>query len=312
MKKTILITGANGRMGQAAIKAFANRGWSINTLVRKSNPDRQRRESVADITEYIGDVRDMDAMSRAATGCEVILHAANPSYEHWPEVLPASTRVLIDVARSVNATILLPGNVYPFGETMPSVLSTNSPHNPSCEHGLLRAQMEQSLRTAAKEQGVQTLLVRAGNYIDGRDTGNWFESYMCKKLDNAKFMYPGDTDCACEWIYLPDVAEVMAQLAEIRDELGLYEDIGSPGFSVTGSELHNALESVVGKSLKLTAFPWKLVKLLGWFLPKMKAVHDLRYLYFVPHAIDGSRLKEILPHWRPTSLKGTLYEVVGK
>ena len=313
MSSTVLITGAYGRLGQAALSEFASRGWVIHTLVRTAG---KRVSATAapnsQIHEFVGDVCDFDAFKTAATGCDVILHAANPSYEHWSNVLPESTQNLINVAAAVDATIVMPGNVYPYGESMPPVLRPTTPHVPSCEHGQLRADLEASLCRAAQQQDVQTLLVRAGNYIDGRDTGNWFESYLCRDLSKGKFMYPGATDVECAWVYLPDVAKVMAQVAELRSELNHYEDIGIPGFSVNGLELFNAVEKVVGKPLTRTTLPWFMVKILGYVLPKMKAVYELRYLFFVPHSVDGARLKEVLPLFESTSIEETLSLVFEK
>ncbi|MEM7259484.1 MAG: NAD-dependent epimerase/dehydratase family protein [Pseudomonadota bacterium] len=303
MSRTILITGANGRLGQAAIREFAGRGWRINTLVRKHADDLSAGQPV---NEFIGDVCDFQLFHAAALGCDVILHAANPSYEHWASVLPPSISTLIEVAKSVNATIVMPGNVYPYGEHMPPLLTPDKAHLPGCEPAELRAQLEQRLQAAAAEQGVQTLLVRAGGYIDGRDTGNWFESYMCKDLHRGRFMYPGAMDTECAWVYLPDVASVMAQVTERRDNLALYEDIGVPGFSVTGTQMHNAVQAHCGQSFKLTSIPWFFIRLAGWFKPQMKAVYDLRYLFFVPHRIDGTRLQQILPDWQSTTLQDTL------
>jgi len=304
MSNTVLITGANGRLGQAALNAFASRGWSVRTLVRRSAGTAK-----TSVVEIIGDVRDYQSFHAAAVGCDVIVHAANPSYEHWEADLPVTTRTLIDVASAANATIVMAGNIYPYGDSMPPLLKANTPPQPSCEHGRLRAQLEADLQKAAVERGVQTLLVRSGNYIDGRDTGNWFESHMCRDVAKGKFMYPGVTDALCEWVYLPDVGGVMAQVAAIRSELQMYEDIGLPGFAVTGVELHGAVEAAVGKQLKLSSMPWVLVKLLGLVLPKMKAVHELRYLFNVPHRIDGTRLNQILPQWRATSMEDTMSSV---
>jgi len=210
------------------------------------------------------------------------------------------------VAKTVNATILMPGNVYPYGESMPAVLTPSTQHAPSCELGKLRADLEQTLQEAADKDGVQTLLLRAGGYIDGRDTGNWFETHMCKDISKGIFMYPGSNDAPCTWVYLADVAEAFVKFAEKRDQLAAFEDIGVPGFSVTGNQLHQAMETTLGTPLKRTGMPWFILKLMGIFQPKMKGVHDLRYLFYVPHSIDGSRLLETIPDWKSTSLNETL------
>jgi len=297
MNQRVLITGANGRLGQAAIKAFSARGWAVNTLVRRASGTDDPR-----VTEFTGDATDSDSLLRAAVGCDVIIPAANPSYELWQEVVPATTQALITVAASIGATIVLPGNIYAYGDSMPAVIQADTPHNPSCQYGEIRSNMELDLQTASRDHRVQTLVVRAGGYLDGRDTGNWFESHMCKNLHKNQFLYPGHLDVDCSWAYLPDVADVMVRVAEIRNQLEPFDDIGFPGYSITGAELHNLVEAHVNRTLKLTSLPWFVIKMMSWFMPMMKGVYDMRYLFHVPHSIDGSRLEAILPNWTGTPI----------
>jgi len=315
MNPTILITGAHGRLGQAAVSAFLRHGWNVHTLVRKAtsgnveiSTDAQNnaendatQKSAPNMTEFVGDARDVQILSAAAAGCDVILPAANPSYELWESVVPATTQALITVAASVGASIVLPGNVYAYGSEMPATINADTPHNPTCLYGEIRSDMERELEAAAKSHGVQTLVVRAGGYMEGRNTGNWFESYMCKDLHKNQFMYPGATDVACAWAYLPDVAEVMVSVATMREQLLPFDDIGVPGYSITGAELHRLVEASTGKALKLTSLPWVIIKLMSWFKPMMRGVYDMRYLFHVPHSISGSRLKEIMPDWTGTT-----------
>jgi len=298
MTTTVLITGANGRLGQAAIAAFSGRGWMVHTC--QSTGAGNRAESL--VTEFVGDATDAETVCAAAAGCDVIVAAANPSYELWETVIPATTHALITAAKTVGASIVLPGNVYAYGKDMPATIATDTPHQPSCVFGEIRSKMENQLQQAAQDHGVQTLVVRAGGYMEGRDTGNWFETHMCRHLEKNQFLYPGATDAACAWAYLPDVADVMVRVAEMRKQLKPFDDIGFPGYSITGEELHRLVETTTGRSLKLTTLPWFIIKVMSWFKPMMKGVYDMRHLFFVPHAIDGSRLQEILPNWEGTPM----------
>jgi len=238
----------------------------------------------------------------AATGCDVILPAANPSYELWETMVPALTNALVKAAVSVGASIVLPGNVYAYGDTMPATISPNTPHQPNCVQGSMRSELENTLKAAAHAHGVQTLIVRAGGYLEGKDTGNWFESYMCKDLSKNRFMYPGAMDTVCTWAYLPDVAELMVRVAELRARLTTFDDIGFPGYAITGAQLHQRVESATGRTLTLTHLPWWVIRVMSWFKPMMRGVYNMRYLFHVPHSIDGARLNEILPDWHSTPI----------
>lgn len=305
MTQTVLITGARGRLGRACIDAFRTRGWNIKTLVRSNTPtsDPLFNELQAwGVSETLGDATNAQDLKAAASGVDVIVAAAHPAYEHWQTVVPAMTQALIVAAQASRASIVFPGNVYPYGEHMPPVLSASTPHRPSCQHASIRAQQEAALKRATETHGLQTLIVRAGGYMDGRDTGNWLESYICKDVPKGEFMYPGPLDVPCEWAYLPDVATVIARIAEKRQELGRFEDIGVRGHSITGAQLKSAVEAVAGHTLQLKKMPWRIVRLMAVFSPRLRAVCDLKYLFFVPHKIDGARLEQIVPDWQRTSL----------
>jgi len=311
MTSTVLITGANGRLGQAAVSAFSQRGWNVRTLVRTATDRSAKsvthtRADNVKVTEFVGDATDEQILRMAADGCDVILPAANPSYELWESVVPAATDALIAAAASTGASIVFPGNVYAYGDTMPATINADTPHQPSCVHGAIRANAETALKEAAATQGVQTLVVRAGGYMEGYDTGNWFETYMCKDINKNQFMYPGAMDTPCAWAYLPDVADVMVRVAEMRESLALFDDIGFPGYSITGAELHSAVEAASGRTLKVTSLPWVVIKVMSWFQPMMKGVYNMRYLFYVDHSIDGSRLHDILPGWQGTAIEKAL------
>jgi len=307
MKATVLVTGAHGRLGKAAVSAFLDHGWQVHTLVRQATADRGQSDNPGAgqdslVTEFVGDAVDAETLISAAAGCDVIVAAANPSYELWETVVPAATDALITAAKTVGATIVLPGNVYAYGENMPATITSDTSHQPSCLYGEIRSNMEKRLKAAAESQGVQTLVVRAGGYLEGLDTGNWFETYMCKDLKKNQFMYPGARNAACAWAYLPDVADIMVRVSDMREHLQPFDDIGFSGYSLTGTELHRLVEESTGRSLTSTSLPWFVIKILSWFKPMMKGVYDMRYLFHVPHTIDGARLKEILPDWKGTPI----------
>ncbi len=297
MKETVLVLGANGRIGRSAVEAFLNAGWAVRAFVRRGSADRVRRE----VQIFEGDAFDVDSVVSAAEGADVIVNALNPPYERWAAELPRITRSVLGAAKHSGATVMIPGNVYNYGESMPSVLVEDTPHAPTTRKGTMREQMEDAYRDAAA-QGVQTIVLRAGDYFERNKTGNWFDSYIANKVSKGVVTYPGSLDRVHAWAFLPDVARALVGLAEIRADLPDFDTFGFEGFSLTGRELVEAMETAAGRPLKVKRLPWPIIRLLGFFSAPMREVVEMKYLWDVPHRIDGSKLARALPRFRPTEL----------
>ncbi|MEM8606040.1 MAG: NAD(P)H-binding protein [Myxococcota bacterium] len=302
----VLVIGANGRMGRWAVEAFLERGWIVRAYVRAGSAHRVRDG----ILVIEGDAFDGDAVAKAADGVNVIVNAVNPPYDRWETDVPTITQSVLGAARSSGATVIVPGNVYNYGAGMPESLREDTPHDPTTKKGSLREQMETDYR-AAVDEGVQTLVVRAGDFIERQETGNWFDTYVANKVDCGKVTYPGPMDRVHSWAYLPDLARAMAMLAERRNELAGFETFGFPGFSVTGKELVDAIEEATGRTMRVRGFPWPAVRLLGLFNKQMREVVEMRYLWSVPHGIDGTKMQAALPDFQPNDLQDALREALG-
>ncbi|MFP6771241.1 MAG: NAD-dependent epimerase/dehydratase family protein [Alphaproteobacteria bacterium] len=282
MSGEVIILGGKGRFGRAAMAAFQHAGWRVRALVRGVAEDPRH---------VIGDAFDGDTVIKAAKDCDLIVNALNPPYPRWQRDLPRLTRSVIAAARATGTTVMLPGNVYNYGAGMPEKLLENTPHLPTTRKGRLRAKMEAA---HAQADGVRTIVLRAGDFIERQATGNWFDSQISKNLAKGSVMYPGPLDRVHAWAYLPDMARAMAALAGNRDDFARFEDFGFPGYSLTGQALIDAIGAVAGRELGIKSLPWPLLRLLGLVMPQMREVAEMAYLWHTPHAIDGTKLAAAL------------------
>ncbi len=69
--KKILITGANGFLGTNVVRSFSSRGVETRVLVRRSNATLDTTEGCEVL---FGSVMSLEDMSRAAEGCDAIVH----------------------------------------------------------------------------------------------------------------------------------------------------------------------------------------------------------------------------------------------
>ena len=132
------------------------------------------------------------------------------------------------------------------------------------------------MEAAYRSAGVQTLILRAGDFIDTQPGENWFEGQITAKADQGQVMYPGPLNQPHVWAFLPDLARAAKALARRRADLPTFTDIGYPGYTLTGDELIALVEASLGASLKRRSFPWPLIRLLAFFNPMMREVCEMR------------------------------------
>ncbi|KEY60288.1 NAD(P)H-binding protein [Serratia sp. DD3] len=285
---SVLILGANGRFGHAVCQAFSAAGWHVLAQCR-----RPPKYLPATAKALIIDALDTPALCRAAKGVDVVVNALSPQYTQWQQLaLPLATSALT-VAKTSGALLMMPGNVYNFGDDLPSELYVKTPQIGSHSKARIRIAMEQQLH-AATEDGIDSIIVRAGDFFGGPIGGAWFDLAISQYLPQGKFVYPGRYDIPHAWAYLPDLAACFVKLAEKRQRSLGVQVFHFPGNTVTGDELYQALQIVYGRPLRQRAFPWYLLYLAAPFSPMIRATVRMRYLWQKPHRLCDDALLEYL------------------
>lgn len=287
MKNKVLVLGASGSFGRNCAEAFAAAGWEVRKF-RRGQED----------------------MTSAAVGMDVIVNGLNPpNYKGWVTVLPKIARDVTAAAKASGATIIQPGNVYNYGN-QPGVWDEYTPHNATTKKGGARIEMERIMREASARDGVQVIILRGGDFIDSQPSENFID-FMTGKLAKGKFIYPGKANIPHAWAYLPDMARAAVGLAKIRGTLGGFEDVPFEGHTLTGEELRGALAKITGREVKLAGFPWLMMKLLSPLWGLAREMQEMRYLWDVPHSLNGARLSQLLPDFQPTGVQEVLRKVVA-
>ncbi len=305
MSKNVVILGAKGRIGRNALEAFHEAGWNVTAFAR----NWENEDQISGVNYLIGDALNSKQLLNACESQQVIVNAINPAYKDWSAQVPVITRNVIAAGIQNAATVMIPGNIYNYGNRLPPVLNEMTPHVPNIKKGKIRIDMERAYEEAAAS-GLKTIVLRAGDYLEGRDTGNWFETYIANKIKQGKITYPGLMDVDHAWAYIPDVARAMVGLAEQRNNFDGFEEFVFDGFTLSGTQLVRKLERIAGKKLKVLNFPWMLVRLLAIFSAQMREVIEMRYLWNKPHSIDGSKLNAVLSDFTPTPLETVLRKVL--
>jgi nucleoside-diphosphate-sugar epimerase len=294
MSASVLVLGANGRLGQAAMAAFEAGGWQTAGQVRRA-PARRGKARWIELP-----LEDSAALAQAAGRIDVVLHAVNPPYPQWQAQAMPLARQALELARRLDALLLFPGNVYNFGAGMPPLLTERTPQEPTARKGRIRVEIESMLREGARA-GARCAILRAGDFFGGTGRGAWFDLIIAKSLPQAKVVYPGRLDLPHAWAYLPDLAHAFVLLAQARTRMAPFEVCHLAGHSPTGAQLIAAFTAwarargilTPGGALQSKTMPWGVIKLGGAIVPMWRELAELRYLWDVPHRLGGERLREL-------------------
>jgi nucleoside-diphosphate-sugar epimerase len=297
----VLVIGATGGMGSETALAFSRRGFRIRALHRRPKEAASQFNHL-NFDWVKGDAMDATGVNAAAEGARFIVHGANPPmYRNWPKLVLPMLENTIAAARASGARILFPGTVYNFPPDAPMVLRENTPQRATTRKGAIRIEMERRLEEA-QATGVRSLILRAGDFFGPYITGNsWFRQLVKPGRPVRTITYPGPPDIGHSWAYLPDVGETMALLAERDASLVGFEVVHFGGhWFERGIDMAEAIRAVVADPhLPIRSMPWWLVGAASPFVPLMRELWEMRYLWHVPMRLDNTKLVSVLgdePH----------------
>jgi nucleoside-diphosphate-sugar epimerase len=302
--RTALVLGATGGIGRPVAQLLAERGWTVRALHRDPGGARaSATQKSASIDWVQGDALVPEDVARSAKGVEVIVHAVKPrQYRDWHRlVLP-----MIDnsIAAANGARIVLPGNVYNYGRDSGTSIDEDAPQSPETSKGVLRVEMERRLAAAAADGKARGLIVRAGDFFGPGAGSSWFSEAMVKPRRRPRAVRnPARGGVGHQWVYLPDLAETIAQLIG-HDGLPQMARFHMDGhWDPDGSRMAVEIVRALGDpAVPVRKLPWWVISLASRFSPDLRELAELRYLWEHPIRLNNAHLLSTLGHEPRTPL----------
>jgi nucleoside-diphosphate-sugar epimerase len=302
---TVLVLGARGRFGSAAVQAFAAAGWQVLAHCR---PDaRPLPAAPANVRWVRADLRDSAGLLAQVQRADVVVHALNPIYTDaaWHREVPQLMEQAIAAARGLDALLMLPGNVYNFGAGMPPLLREDTAQRPTTLKGRLRVAAEQRLAQAATA-GLKSVVLRAGDFF-GPGRGTLLDMVLARSLRRGRITLPAGQDTPTAFAYLPDLARAFVAVAEQRAKLQGMTVLHFRGHVLRGRDWVDALADearargwLAGDAApRVGGLPWGVLRAGAWLVPTWSSLVQTRYLWTTPHALDNTVLERLIgrePH----------------
>jgi nucleoside-diphosphate-sugar epimerase len=295
--KTALIVGVTGSFGLHAAQALLGHGWSVRALARDPAAAKQKVGPRTPIDFVQGDAMDARSVIAAAAGVQLVVHAANPpGYRNWTGTVLPMVESSIAAARAAGARLVMPASVYNFAPDSGAEIGEEAPQRPATRKGAIRVELERRL-CAASAEGLRVLVLRAGDFFGPAAPNSalgWITTRKGARLTGVYQAGPADVGHA--FAYMPDLGETLARLVDAEDRLGAYEVFHFKGHWLDRSgDLADTIKKVVGRpDVKISAFPWLLVRLLSPFNETFRELLEMRYLQQKPIGLANDKLVAFL------------------
>ncbi|HVU92125.1 MAG TPA: NAD(P)-dependent oxidoreductase [Jatrophihabitans sp.] len=191
MSRTVLLTGAAGRIGRALLDRLPALGWELRPFDRESTPGG-----------VVGDITSPADLDRATAGVDAIVHlAGQPTEAPWPVIRAANVEGLVQLFEAarragVRRVVYASSNHAVGFEPLPAAgeLPDGLPPRPDTLYGVSKAFGEALARYYVDRYGFQVACLRIGTFEDRpshpRSLASWLSPGDAARLVDAALRSP--------------------------------------------------------------------------------------------------------------------------
>ncbi|SFB13894.1 MULTISPECIES: SDR family NAD(P)-dependent oxidoreductase [unclassified Bacillus (in: firmicutes)] len=288
MKKA-LVLGASGGMGYSIVKELSCRGISVIAFARNKERLEKLFGNDENVDIFKGDIFQVDDLKAAAQGVDVIFQSANIPYKDWESKLLSFMTNIVQTAKEYSAKLVLVDNIYAYGRSTGRKVSESTEKNPHTKKGKIRLQLE----NIVKSSEVEALIAHFPDFYGPNAENTILHFTLQKVVENKKASYVGNKQIPREFIYTPDGAKAIVELATNEKAYGQNWNI--PGVDViSGNEIVEIIREVSGYQKSVSTISKNMIRFLGLFSANMREVVEMFYLNEEPVVLDGEKYESLI------------------
>lgn len=318
-----LILGATGSIGYAVTANLLARRLPVTILVRNRAKAQALFPNQPTLTVVEGDVQNDTLLNQLAIGKDFIFHGINYPYNQWFGNMDAATQKVIEAAAQSQATVIFPGNVYNFGNVRIPIRE-DSLSNPCTRKGQLRVEIEAMLEQVANTGKCKVLTVRLPDFWGPNVLNEGVKPIFVNALTGKALPWLMNADIPHQSVYTKDAAEIIVRLMLREADLTsgpapekqkrrehAYQVWNYGGTTVPSMRTwFGEISALTGNPLKMQVYSRFFISALGFFMPILREVKEMLYLYENTILLDDAKVLSLFPDFRPTPMKQALTETL--
>jgi len=283
----IAIFGAAGSIGRFAAPELIRRGHRVRVVGR----DEARLRATFPACEVVvADLAVPAQAERAATGMDAILYAVGLPYQDFARY-PELARTAVAAAASAGVKqFLLISTVYPYGRARAPRVGETHPREPHTRKGAARKEQADIVLAAHHPAGMGTAALVLPDFYGPGLANTYLTAVFEGAASGGTAPVIGPVDRPHEFVYVPDVAPVVARLFETPAAFdGSAYNLGGAG-TIVPRAMYEEAYRIAGRTPKLLVAGVPLQRLLGLFNPQLREMVEMNYLWTDPLVLDDTKL----------------------
>ena len=307
-KAHFLILGGTGSIGYAFAQEVLRHNEQATLLVRNIPKAEKLFGRHATLKLVAGDVQDLPLLQQLGTAATHIFHGINYPYPQWAGNMERATQNVLEAATLNKAIVLFPGNIYNYGLT--PLIKETSPQQPNTRKGAIRVKLEQLLQEAASEDKCRIINLRLPDFWGPNVLNEGIAPIFRGALTGKAMPWLIRNDIPHQLVYTPDAARAFYELVMLQPQepYVLYNYAGDVVPDI--KQWQAAIAKAAGTRPKYKLFPKGLFKVLGWFIPTMKEIYEMSYLWENTLLLDDEKLRQTLPDFRNTPMQQAIADTL--
>lgn len=291
--KKVIVLGATGGTGTAIVEELINRG--IQTIafgrsISKLNQLKQKLGNSDFLTLQVGNAFDDMSIYEASKDVDVIIQCVAVPYHEMEKSQITLGKAIMSAADKLGKKIVFVDGIYPYGKATKKFVDEDHSKKPHTKKGKIKLELENLIFSDQWKNAIP-LIVRLPDYYGPSSNLNSYLGMTILNISKGKISsYIGSLNIPREYIYLPDAAKMIVELAGSSN--AYRQNWNIPGNVITGKRLVQIAQDSAGQKKPVIPLKKTTIKMMGWFSPIMREMVEMSYLTEIPIFLDGSKYKQ--------------------
>jgi nucleoside-diphosphate-sugar epimerase len=296
---TVALLGAAGAIGNSVAWSLRARGTPYRVIGRDAGHLQQSfgTDPLAEIASWNPD--DPASVRAALRGIQTAIYLVGVPY-HQFQLHPVVMQKTLDgaIAEAVERMLLI-GTVYPYGVPQTPKVGEDHPRNPQTFKGRMRKQQEDLLLAADAAGRIRGSILRLPDFYGPLVDRSYLHSLFQAAAGGGTANVLGPIDRPHEFVFVPDVGDVVTALADKPEAYGRWWNLAGAGV-ITQREIIDSVFQMAGRKPKYRVAGKLTLRLLGIFDPQLRELVEMHYLLTNPVLLDDAAIHKLLGGIRKT------------
>lgn len=282
------ILGANGTIATELVPLLLENNEKVRLVSRNPNPVDNTEIRKADVLNY-------DELNESLSGSSIVYLLVGMQYDHkiWERDWPLLMSNVIKSCKENGSKLIFFDNVYMYGK-VEGEMREDTPFNPCSKKGKVRAEIDRMLLKEMKNGTIEACIARAADFYGPRVLDKSVAGMLVfenlRKGKAAQWMVNADVPHSLT--YTPDAARGVYTLAKHPESFGQVWHLPTSKPALSGRELVKLAASYMNAKNKLMVMPGWMVKLISFFTPVMKEIHEMNYQHEFPYIFSSEKFEK--------------------